>query len=80
MLTVIAKSKKLSIRWKRYGVAMQIYLGRKQRCDIDNLAKVPLDALVAAGVIDSDAKVTTLHLYKHRDIDNPRTVISVWAE
>jgi|HubBroStandDraft_2_1064218.scaffolds.fasta_scaffold00006_57 Holliday junction resolvase RusA-like endonuclease len=75
----IANSKKLTIRWKHYGVGISIFLGRKQKGDLDNFAKVMLDSLVYSAIIDSDAKVTELRMSKTRDIDNPRTVISVWA-
>ena len=78
-LLVLAAVQKLSIRWKHYGVEISIFLGKKQKLDIDNAAKCTLDALVTTGVIDSDSKVTELRMFKSRDLDNPRTVISVWA-
>jgi crossover junction endodeoxyribonuclease RusA len=76
---VVLFSSKQRIRWKHYGVEILIFLGKKQKGDLDNFAKVCLDSLVFAGVIDSDAKITDLHMTKDRDISNPRTVISVWA-
>lgn len=72
-------SKGIQIRWRHYGVQIDIYLGKKQKGDLDNFSKVTLDSLVFAGVIDSDAKITDLRMTKSRDISNPRTVISVWA-
>lgn len=80
LVLAIANSKKLVIRWKRYGVEVSIFLGKKQKGDLDNFAKVTLDSLVYAAIIDSDAKITNLRMLKARDIANPRTVISVWAE
>jgi len=79
LVLAIANSKKLVIRWKRYGVEISIFLGKKQKGDLDNFAKVTLDSLVYAAIIDSDAKITDLRMTKDRDISNPRTVISVWA-
>lgn len=61
------------IRGKAYKVEIWIYLGRKQRGDIDNFAKLVLDGLVSADVLDTDAKIVNLHLYKRRDNAKPRT-------
>lgn len=67
------------IRWKRYGVEIALFLGRKQKGDLDNFAKCVLDGLKDAAVIDSDAKIVELTMRKDRDLLNPRTIISVWA-
>jgi Holliday junction resolvase RusA-like endonuclease len=80
LVLAIANSKKLVIRWRHYGVEVSIFLGKKQKGDLDNFAKVTLDSLVYSAIIDSDAKITNLRMSKSRDIANPRTVISVWAE
>jgi Holliday junction resolvase RusA-like endonuclease len=71
-------SKGRSVSGKEYGVRIGIYLGAKQKGDLDNFAKVCLDSLVKCGVIDSDAKVVELYMFKYRDRKNPRTEISVW--
>lgn len=60
-----------------YQVEAVIYLGAGERRDVDNMAKVLLDALVDAGVMHSDAAVTDLILRKRRDRVNPRTEVSV---
>lgn len=65
------------VRGKAYKCEVWIYLGAGQRGDIDNFAKLCLDALVHAEVIDTDAKIVNLHLYKRRDIKKPRTEIVV---
>lgn len=67
------------IRAEEYGVKIVVYLGYKQKGDVDNFAKVVLDSMVKCEVIDSDAKVMVLHLFKFRDRDNPRTDVTVWA-
>lgn len=76
-LAIYARGKK--IRADEYGVKIVITLGHKQKGDLDNFAKVVLDSMVKCGVIDSDAKVTVLHMFKGRDRDNPRTDVTVWA-
>jgi len=65
------------IRAKCYVVSIGVYMGKGDRGDVDNFPKVCLDALVKARVIDSDAKIITLHVYKVRDWKNPRTAIVV---
>ena len=58
----------------RYRVGVHVVLGAKARMDCDNSAKVALDALQAAGVIHSDAKVIECALTIDRDDRaNPRT-------
>jgi hypothetical protein len=67
-------------RKTRYGVRIDVYLGKGQRGDFDNFWKCGLDALVKCGVIHSDAAVDGEHskCVIHRDErDNPRTLYSV---
>jgi Holliday junction resolvase RusA-like endonuclease len=66
-------------RHRRYRVSLTIFLGKGQRGDRDNFRKVPLDALVKAGVIHSDARVVDDPVQLERDWANPRTVIEVEA-
>lgn len=54
------------VKFKWYSVVVNLTLGPKQKGDLDNFGKVCLDALVKAGVIHSDAKVTCLVLRKFR--------------
>ena len=70
-------AKKQSVRGDAYEVNAVIWLGAKERIDIDNAGKLLLDSLVTAGVIDTDAKVVDLYLRKRRDAANPRTDITV---
>ena len=65
------------IRCKFYAVEIYLCLGPKQRQDLDNCAKVILDGLVQAGVIDTDAKITCLTLHKKRATE-PSTQITIW--
>jgi Holliday junction resolvase RusA-like endonuclease len=74
-LAVLASGQR--IRAKAYRVEIEVFLGFKERGDVDNFAKVVLDGLVHAGVIHSDAAVEQLYMTKQRDKGNPRTVISV---
>lgn len=64
------------VRFPWYSVVVNLTLGPKQKGDLDNFGKVCLDALVKAGVIHSDAKVSCLVLRKHRG-DTPSTEFSV---
>jgi crossover junction endodeoxyribonuclease RusA len=66
-------SRNQRVRGKAYKVELWIYLGKRQKLDLDNASKCPLDGLVKAGVIDTDAKIVNLHLYKRRDSQRPRT-------
>jgi len=79
LVLAVAASKQLVIRSKHYGVEISIFLGKKQKGDLDNFCKVMIDSLVYAAVIDSDAKITDLRMTKSRDVSNPRTVVSIWA-
>lgn len=72
-------SRGMAIRAEEYSATLQIFLAAGQRGDIDNFPKCVLDGLVAAGVIDSDAKITRLEVTKGRDKANPRTEITVKA-
>ncbi len=62
-----------------YEVHLHIFLGHKQRGDLDNFLKVALDSLVAAGVIHTDSAVTRLVVEKARDRKEPRTEFTVRA-
>jgi len=72
-----------------FTVEATIYLGAKQKGDVDGFAKVLLDALAdlrvfrtvkkGLAVAVSDAHVFDLHLRKRRDVANPRTEITVRA-
>ena len=55
-------------------VEITITLGKGQRMDIDNCAKVILDSLVRCGVIRSDATIRHLVIGKCRG-ENPQTEI-----
>lgn len=57
-------------------VHIAIWLGPKQRMDLDNATKVLLDALVKARVIRSDATITKLLLEKGR-AERPQTDIYI---
>lgn len=72
-----------------FHVEATIYLGAKQKGDVDGFAKVLLDSLADLRVFRtlkkgipeavSDAHVIELHLRKRRDEENPRTEITVKA-
>jgi Holliday junction resolvase RusA-like endonuclease len=66
-----------SVEAEEFKVHIAVYLGRGSKGDVDNFAKLPIDGLVAAGVIHSDAAIRRLTLEKHRDWVNPRTEISI---
>ena len=68
-----------SVSAQRYEVEIALHLGKGTRIDADNAGKLPLDSLVSAGVIHSDAAVDRLVIDKFRDRENPRTVITVRA-
>lgn len=71
-------AKQRQVRHKAYAIEIYVMLGYAQKLDIDNAAKVILDGLVEGGQIHSDAAVTGLFLHKRRDVDNPRTQITIW--
>lgn len=56
---------------------VHLYFAKGQKGDGDNFFKVIADSLVKVGIIKSDAHITQWYLEKHRDRDNPRTVICV---
>lgn len=78
---------------RAFEVVAVIYLGHKQKGDVDNFGKLILDALADAGVFQkanlrrplvtptaiSDAHVSDLTLRRRRDAKNPRTEITVRA-
>lgn len=64
-------------RTTEYEVMLVVFLGKGDRGDIDNMNKVPIDALVKARVITSDARVIDGGYRKRRDWKNPRTEIWV---
>lgn len=80
-------AKQVSVLGKYFSVEATIYLGKKQKGDVDGFGKLILDALAKAGVFMheskpeflSDAHVYDLHLRKRRDEENPRTEITVKA-
>lgn len=78
--TVAAMAHGQTVADKRcnYEVEAVVYLGPKQKGDLDNFAKCLLDSLVHAGVIDTDARVARLLLVKCRDRE-ARTAVIVTA-
>lgn len=66
-------------------VEATVYLAAKQKGDVDGFPKLILDGLADAGVfmgkkgVLSDAHVTDLHIRKRRDVEHPRTEITVKA-
>lgn len=76
---VFAYSARRKVRADAYEVEVFVYLGKGDRGDADNFWKVILDALVAAGTIDTDAKASDITLRKRRDWESPRTEIRVRA-
>jgi Holliday junction resolvase RusA-like endonuclease len=61
-----------------YGVHLTVHFGKGQHGDIDNLIKLPLDA-IKGRLIPSDAMVRQLEIELGRDWENPRTRIEVWT-
>jgi Holliday junction resolvase RusA-like endonuclease len=64
---------------KFFRVHIAVFLGKGGKGDVDNFAKCCLDGLADARVIHSDAAITSLTIEKSRDIENPRTEITVTA-
>jgi Holliday junction resolvase RusA-like endonuclease len=60
-------------------VAVHIGCFRKTRraCDVDNLAKLPMDALTGVAWND-DAQIVRLTIEKRMDREDPRTEVRVW--
>lgn len=66
-----------TVAGEEHAVYYRVYLGYRQRGDIDNFLKVLLDALVRARLLLTDNSVTEIHGWKDRDVKNPRTEITV---
>ena len=77
-VAIVARGQQL--RGQTYTVTYAVFLPTARRQDVDNFAKVLIDSLMHAGVIDDDSKVADLHGYKRIDRANPRTVIVVKTE
>jgi crossover junction endodeoxyribonuclease RusA len=73
-VALFARGRKVNFDY--YEVEIAIGLGPKEKGDIDNFAKVCLDGLKDAGVIETDARVTRLVMCKYRMAYN-RTQIFV---
>lgn len=76
-VAVIANGRGVS--GKAHHIAYTVYQGAGSRGDVDNYAKVILDALVKAGVLKTDASVIEMNARKQRDRENPRTEILIRA-
>lgn len=74
-IAAVAGGKQL--RAPSYSVSYVVYRKDARVADVDNAAKVILDGLKHAQVIDKDELVTEIHGYKRIDRANPRTVIVV---
>ncbi|MDR6172622.1 RusA family crossover junction endodeoxyribonuclease [Curtobacterium sp. SORGH_AS_0776] len=59
-------------------VRLRFFRENMRRVDLDNLAKIPLDALNKLAWVD-DSQIMSLIASKHLDRDNPRTEIELWA-
>ena len=70
-------SKNQCVRYDSYFVEIFLNLGPKQKMDVDNCAKVVLDALAKNRIIHSDAAVTDLTLHKRRAAQSS-TNITIW--
>ena len=70
---------RVAVRGKAFAVEIKVFLGRGDRRDCDNSAKVVLDGLQEAGAFGgkSDAAVRDLHVLIDRDQVSPRTEITV---
>lgn len=72
-------AKQRQVRHKFYSIEIYVNLGKDDRIDLDNCAKVILDGLVEGGQIHSDAAVTCLVLHKTRRCGlPPSTCITIW--
>lgn len=82
---VILFARRQAILGKAFEVEAIVYLGHKQKGDVDNFGKLILDALAEGGIFMhqtkakflSDAHVSDLILRRRRDAANPRTEITV---
>lgn len=62
----------------RYELTCTVFLGEGERGDGDNFFKCIADAVQAAGVIHSDARIRSWHIdVEDEDRKNPRTLICV---
>jgi Holliday junction resolvase RusA-like endonuclease len=70
---------RVAVRGKAFAVDIKVTLGKGDRLDCDNGAKVVLDGLQEAGAFGnkSDAAVVDLHVWKCRDGSPARTEITV---
>ena len=59
-------------------VRLRFFRNDHRRVDVDNLAKIPLDALNKLVWAD-DSQIVSLIVSKHHDGDNPRTEIDVFT-
>lgn len=59
-------------------VRLRFFRDTMRRVDLDNLAKIPLDALNELAWKD-DSQIMSLIASKHLDRDNPRTEIELWT-
>jgi len=59
-------------------VRLRFFRDSMRRVDLDNLAKIPLDALNELAWED-DSQIVSLIASKHLDRDNPRTEIELWT-
>jgi Holliday junction resolvase RusA-like endonuclease len=59
-------------------VRVRFFRDDRRRVDLDNLAKVPLDALNKLAWAD-DSQIVSLVASKHYDADRPRTEIEIWT-
>lgn len=58
------------VRFPWYAVEIHFILGPRVRQDVDNGLKTALDGLVRASIIDSDAKITDLRVFKKRGTES----------
>jgi crossover junction endodeoxyribonuclease RusA len=61
----------------RVGVRLHIYR-RQKSGDLDNFAKVTLDAMNGVAWND-DGQLVELHLYRRDDAGNPRVEVAIWS-
>lgn len=59
-------------------VRLRFFRDSMRRVDLDNLAKIPLDALNELAWKD-DSQIVSLIASKHLDRDDPRTEIELWT-
>jgi len=57
-------------------VTMEIFMGTKRKCDIDNFNKLCFDAMSGILWID-DSQIKELHIKKGYDKENPRISLQV---